>query len=371
MWARRGAARPRVPAREPLRLPGRADGPARHRRGPGRGRLGVRSPRLYAVSGAPARDHDTSVEHASPHTISRERYKGVLDERSSGCSGAGLPFAPARRRSNPPRPTTISSSPRRRSSTRTRAHHRGRRRAGPARGDDRAARRRPALLPALRGIAAALGRRILIQGFAGTWRIGSRCLRSWRPCAPISREVLGDVRPRRTLRGGHPRPLPNPRNHRALPGSARVAEATTPCAGTGSRSTCGSGATWWRRWVRGLGLRHLSGLGLGHDHARGGEDAGGDPEALREFQRLVTGQGTCEGEGMGDLPSWWGEQVSHPGQMRHPGLACRARRPGARDGAVPRNEEIEPWWAEKKSPCGATWRRWSSPPGTASSFPRA
>jgi Fe-S cluster assembly protein SufD len=39
---------------------------------------------LYAVTGRQHVDHYTSVDHASPHTVSREHYKGVLDGRSSG-----------------------------------------------------------------------------------------------------------------------------------------------------------------------------------------------------------------------------------------------------------------------------------------------
>jgi len=39
---------------------------------------------LYAVAGRQHVDHHTYVDHASPHTVSRQLYKGVLDGRATG-----------------------------------------------------------------------------------------------------------------------------------------------------------------------------------------------------------------------------------------------------------------------------------------------
>ena len=41
-------------------------------------------PILYVVSGRQHIDNYTTLDHAQPHTASREFYKGVLDEKSSG-----------------------------------------------------------------------------------------------------------------------------------------------------------------------------------------------------------------------------------------------------------------------------------------------
>jgi len=39
---------------------------------------------LYAGRGAQHLDHHTTIDHATPHTASRELYKGILDERAKG-----------------------------------------------------------------------------------------------------------------------------------------------------------------------------------------------------------------------------------------------------------------------------------------------